>query len=244
MSATLLATESIALATVDDETSLTLGVPTDMTDDELVGVVIQAFAKIRDYIPYIVELRMRFEAADRDSTNRLRVPISGCYTWKEFCTSILNRTPRNIWDACRDKKEKQEPRQLTDADVAAYEQEHPDIRRVTQKLLAQMTAADAIGALVGMETPLPIAEAVVRIVLAESDEPLAAGVSPEPVPAAVPDLNEFVESKFAAHGRVRESRRLPGRYELTMDGLTRTELRAAVLAAWDVRERDSQELLA
>lgn len=164
-------TTVLALATVDDEeTSLTLGIPTAMTDDELAGVVIQAFAKIRDYIPYIVELKSRFDAAERNSENRLRTPIRGCYSWKEFCTSILNRTPRNIWDACRDKKEKQEARQLTDADVTVYEQEHPEIRKVTSNFLLQMTAADTIGALVGMGTPPPIAEAIVRIVVAENIE--------------------------------------------------------------------------
>ena len=51
-----------------------------------------------------------------------------------------------------------------------YEQEHPDIRNLTRKLLAQMNAADTIGALIGMETPPPIAEAIVRIVVAKNIE--------------------------------------------------------------------------
>ena len=41
---------------------------------------------------------------------------------------------------------------------------------MTSNFLLQMTAADTIGALVGMGTPPPIAEAIVRIVVAENIE--------------------------------------------------------------------------
>ena len=81
------------LATVPQDSCVTLGDAAMMTNKELVAVAIQAFAKIRDYIPYIVELKSRFDAAERNSENRLRTPIRGCYSWKEFCTSILNRPP-------------------------------------------------------------------------------------------------------------------------------------------------------
>lgn len=167
--------EDTALATVGDETSLTLGVPAEMTTDELHDVVIQAFAKIRPYIPYIIELRRRFEDADRDELNRLRKPIQGCHSWKEYCKSILNRTPRTVWDACRDKKPKQLPAVIpvSDADVAEYEQEHPAVRQFTQKLMAQMSPDDAASVLVNAfekdQPPMSkqMAEAIVRIVSAE-----------------------------------------------------------------------------
>ncbi len=159
------------LATVPQDSCVTFGDPATMTNKELVAVAIQAFAKIQQYVPYIMELRKRFEAGERNSENRLREPIEGCHSWKEFCNSILNRNYESVRAAlAAAKNPKKESRQLADADIAVYEQEHPDIRNLTRKLLAQMNAADAVLALVGMETPPQIADAIVRIVVAENNE--------------------------------------------------------------------------
>ena len=84
------------LATVPQDSCVTLGDPAAMTNKELVAVAIQAFAKIQPYVPYIVELKARFEEGERDSKHRLREPIEGCHSWKEFCNSILNRNYESV----------------------------------------------------------------------------------------------------------------------------------------------------
>lgn len=165
MSGALVVMEDRAPLTVGDETSLTLGTPCEMTNDELAGIVVQAFAKIRDYLPYIVELKSRFNEGDRDSENHLLTPIKGCYSWKEFCQSILNRAPRTVWDACREKKPKLEAHTVTEAEFAEYEQENQGIRKLTEKLLADgLPQSDVVSALVNMEHPQEMAEAAVRVV--------------------------------------------------------------------------------
>lgn len=93
MSAALVVMEDNALATAEKETFIALGNPTELTDDQLADTVIQVFAKIRDHLPYIIALKSRFEDGERDSAMHLITPIKGCYSWKEFCGSILNRTP-------------------------------------------------------------------------------------------------------------------------------------------------------
>jgi hypothetical protein len=165
VSGALVVMEDRAPLTVGDETSLTLGTPCEMTNDELAGIVVQAFAKIRDYLPYIVELKSRFNEGDRDSENHLLTPIKGCYSWKEFCQSILNRAPRTVWDACREKKPKLEAHTVTEAEFAEYEQENQGIRKLTEKLLADgLPQSDVVSALVNMEHPQEMAEAAVRVV--------------------------------------------------------------------------------
>lgn len=70
-----------------------------------------------------------------------------------------------------DKKAKEKGRrELTDADVAEYEQEHPEIRQFTQNLLADLPPADVVSVLVNQEHPEPMAEAIVKIVVAENNE--------------------------------------------------------------------------
>jgi hypothetical protein len=159
------------VTTVQQETCETLAPPETMTDDELAGTVVGLCAKMREYLPYIIALKERFDAGERDSLNRLRIPIKGCHTWTEFCKSILNRAPQSIYEAMKPKKLKSAaPHQANNAEFAEYEQDHPHIRQLTKKLLAEMGPADAASALVNMETPEPMAEAVVRIVVAENNE--------------------------------------------------------------------------
>jgi hypothetical protein len=160
------------VTTVEKETFSTLDNPAELTDDQLANAVVVLFGKMRDYMPYIIALKERFDAGERDSLNRLRTPIKGCHTWTEFCRNILNRAPQSIGEAMKPKKVKQAtPHQVTDAEFAEYEQDHPHIRQLTKKLLAEMEPADAVSALVNnTETPEPMAEAVVRIAVAENNE--------------------------------------------------------------------------
>jgi hypothetical protein len=159
-----------ALATVVQETCMTLGNPAEMTDDQLADAVIQAFAKIQDYIPYIIALKARFSDGDRDSENHLLTPIKGCYSWKEFCGSILNRSPEALRQAlAAAKKPKTEAHVVTEAEFAEYEQENHGIRKLTEKLLADgLPESDVVSALVNMEHPQPMAEAAVRVVTGQS----------------------------------------------------------------------------
>jgi hypothetical protein len=63
----------------------------NMTDRSLAARVKKGFEKIRSELPFIKELRARFEAAPRGSAN-----IDGCKTWAEFCERRLHRTDRRI----------------------------------------------------------------------------------------------------------------------------------------------------
>ena len=92
-------TKSRALATVEQETLPTLGDPATMTDDELANVVIEGVKKIRQILPYIVAIKARFDSGDRDRTNRLKIPIKGCFSWAEFCKTRLGRTRQTIHEA-------------------------------------------------------------------------------------------------------------------------------------------------
>jgi len=87
---------------------LELGLPSDMTNDELAAVVIDGMQKFRKFIPYVVELHKRFNDGERDSSNRLQTPIRDCRTFAEFCINRCFRQPSTIYAAMRDvlKKEK------------------------------------------------------------------------------------------------------------------------------------------
>ena len=63
------------------------GSPETLSNDELVSIATGAFNRIKDAIPYIVELRRRFQTAPRGSAN-----IADCQTWSEFCERHLYRT--------------------------------------------------------------------------------------------------------------------------------------------------------
>jgi hypothetical protein len=95
-----------ALATVPKESFTTLddmmafsAALKKMTNDQLADVVIEGIKKLQHYLPYIQDLKDRFDRGDRDSTNRLRTPIKNCYSWQEFCQQHLDRTPQAIGKA-------------------------------------------------------------------------------------------------------------------------------------------------
>src|SRR5580658_11390880 len=114
------------VTTVQQETCETPAPPETMTDDELAGTVVGLCAKMREYLPYIIALKERFDSGERDSLNRLRIPMKGCHTWTEFCKSILNRAPQSIYEAMKPKKLKSAaPHQANNAEFAEYEQDHP-----------------------------------------------------------------------------------------------------------------------
>lgn len=70
--------------------------PASLTNDQLADLVIEGVKKIRAYLPYIRTLKERFDSGDRNSMNRLRVPIKGCCSWQEFCDQHLDRSTEAI----------------------------------------------------------------------------------------------------------------------------------------------------
>jgi hypothetical protein len=70
--------------------------PSCLPTEELASIVISAFAKIAENLPYILELRKRFAEAPRGNAN-----IAGCKTWEDFCSKHLHRTPRTVQRALR-----------------------------------------------------------------------------------------------------------------------------------------------
>jgi hypothetical protein len=186
-------------ATVMKETFTTLGNPAEMSADQLADVVIEGVKKLRHYVPYITALKKLFDAGERDSLNRLKAPIKGCHSWKDFCATMLDRQPQSIGEALRGTKRpkklsaKIEPLQVTDEEFFKWEKEYDNgIRKTATNLLGHkgITPPDVVGALIGMSFPKPMAEAVVRII---SGQPAVAPVEvvdaefvdePAPVPAA------------------------------------------------------------
>ena len=82
---------SIALATVEEQSSLTLGDPAEI-DSESLGIfvrdgVIGVAQKLVELKPYIEELWRRIDRGE---------VILGCSTKKEFCQQVLQRTPRAV----------------------------------------------------------------------------------------------------------------------------------------------------
>jgi hypothetical protein len=77
-----------ALATVavtnSDEPQL---LPASMADEPLAEIVVSGFKKFRTLIPYVIELRKRFNSKIRGNAD-----IAGCKTWTEFCEKHLDRT--------------------------------------------------------------------------------------------------------------------------------------------------------
>jgi hypothetical protein len=65
-----------------------------IADEPLVEIVIEGCSKFRRIIPYIIELRRRFQDRPRGSAN-----IAGCNTWTEFCEKKLDRTVRAVQKA-------------------------------------------------------------------------------------------------------------------------------------------------
>ena len=89
---------AITTPTVQQETCETL---TSLTNDQLADIVIEGFKKIRAFLPHIRMLKERFRSGDRDSANRLKTPIKGCLSWKEFCKKHLDRTTEALREALK-----------------------------------------------------------------------------------------------------------------------------------------------
>jgi len=180
--------EPRSVSTVDDKMSPTLDTPhlvkilgpdgfESFDMNELADEVIKGVKDFAEVLPQIVRLKRYFDTADRDSTNRLRVPIKGCRTWLEFCETHIRKIQRMLSDSTKKPKASSLPAaQVTEEDFARYNQEHPAVQKFTQKLLAQLSPDDAASALVNtFETDKPpmsklMADALVRVARGEKLE--------------------------------------------------------------------------
>jgi hypothetical protein len=70
--------------------------PAQMNTHQLADVVIDGMKKLRHYLPYIAELKKRFDDSERNSLNKLKQPIRNCHSWEEFCGQHLDRTPQAV----------------------------------------------------------------------------------------------------------------------------------------------------
>lgn len=70
-----------------------------LSNGRLVVCVKDSFQKIKKALPYIVELRARFDALPRGGA------IAGCASWKTFCIVHLHRTDRAIRYALAEQTE-------------------------------------------------------------------------------------------------------------------------------------------
>ncbi len=75
--------------------------PESLTTEQLVEVATGAFQRLQDSMPFIIELRKRFNAAPRGKAN-----ISGCNTWEQFCEKHLHRTASALRKALQEEKPK------------------------------------------------------------------------------------------------------------------------------------------
>jgi hypothetical protein len=71
--------------------------PASLSLEELAPIVIEGVRKLRLYRPYILTFLKKFQEADRDGKNRLKVPVKGCHTFKEFCRTHLDRSPQAVY---------------------------------------------------------------------------------------------------------------------------------------------------
>jgi hypothetical protein len=142
-----------------------------MTDSELVHRVKQGFQKIHDELPWIVELRKRFANRPRGKAN-----ISGCKTWIEFCTTVLNRSPRTIQRLLSEPDE---------CDKTSHSEAGPAnrIANVTPKQMGGSERKAQPG-----ETHAP--EKVNRATLNTAEKQVHAAGKPAPAPKPTPKLTE------------------------------------------------------
>ncbi len=89
---------------VDDSLSPTPVLASEM--NQVADAVIQGVNDFAKVLPQIVTLREYFDTAERDSANRLRVPIKSCRTWTEFCRTHLGENIRTIQRLLRDVNKK------------------------------------------------------------------------------------------------------------------------------------------
>jgi hypothetical protein len=95
--------------------------PAKMTADELADVVIEGIKKFDYYLPFIRALKEKVKAIPRDSKNRFKAPLKGCYSWSEFCREYLDRT-RQAVDKAIDEPE------FSNREIKrrAFKAEHPE----------------------------------------------------------------------------------------------------------------------
>jgi hypothetical protein len=62
-----------------------------MPTDQLAQLVVRRFNAFKEFLPYLAELRKRFNELPRGHAN-----IAGCRTWTEFCENVLGRTDRAV----------------------------------------------------------------------------------------------------------------------------------------------------
>ncbi len=89
---------------VDDTLSPTPLLASEM--NQVADTVIQGVNDFAKVLPQIITLREYFETAERDSANRLRVPIKSCHTWTEFCRMHLGANIRTIQRLLKDVNKK------------------------------------------------------------------------------------------------------------------------------------------
>jgi hypothetical protein len=89
------ASPAIVKPTVHEQSSQTV-VPINQAAEDLADDVIAGVKKISTILDKIVLLFEMFDEGERDSHNRLKVPIKGCYTKQEFCDRWLDRNIRTI----------------------------------------------------------------------------------------------------------------------------------------------------
>jgi hypothetical protein len=130
-------TESLCNATVRQESCQTLAPklpapasatataaeadPAKMNVDELADYVVNGIKKFEHYLPLVRVLKGKAGLIPRDSKNRFKVPLKGCYSWGEFCRKYLDRT-RQAVDQAIDEPEFSN-RELQ---RRAYRAEHPE----------------------------------------------------------------------------------------------------------------------
>ncbi len=121
MSTTLASTavDDSPATSIQDEEAIISPSPESLTNEELASIAIGAFSRIQDSMPYILELRKRFQAAPRGKAN-----IQGCGTWGEFCEKHLYRTPRAVRKAI--ESHNNPPTNTPPQSAEAHEPDEPD----------------------------------------------------------------------------------------------------------------------
>ena len=122
-------TESTAIVTVSKETLLTLDFE-GMTAHQLAPLVVEGCRKMSEFIPVVQAFIKKCEALPRDSKNRFKEPIEGCYSIKEFFTVKCGRTPQTMYEHISNASRTK----ITKADLA---------KRAKAKLLQARIDSDA-----------------------------------------------------------------------------------------------------
>jgi hypothetical protein len=128
--------------------------PASLSLEELAPIVIEGVRKLRLYRPYILAFLKKFQEAQRDSKNRLKVPVKGCYTFQEFCRKHLGKSPQAVYALAKEIGEEtkrlnnsEKPKLTADSsDVSAKEPAtaHPAPQPISIPKSATFGVQDAI----------------------------------------------------------------------------------------------------